>query len=132
MILKKTASHIPAVGTKQYALLSRLLSGDRVDPFTALQEINLPTLNARASELRRMGWPVMSKKEPHPNPALRGEKIVVFFFDEHFRTWIAQNADQHPDAYPGQEGRGKFARDTKPPNKQPSELAKALDILLKA
>lgn len=100
--------HIPPEGTKQYKLLSRLLRGERVDPFTALMEINLPTVNARASELRSMGWPVQSKKEPHPK--LTDEKIVVFYFDTHFRHWMTQNPGSHPSEYPGQEGRGKFAK----------------------
>ena len=58
-----TADHIPSERSKQYKLLSLLLRGVRVDPFTALMELNLPTLNARASELRAMGWPVRSKRE---------------------------------------------------------------------
>lgn len=130
MTVERKADHIPATGTKQYALLSRLLAGQRVDPFVALQEMNLPTLNARASELRKMGWPVMSKKEPHPNPALRGEKIVVFYFDAHFRQWIADNASLHPDAYPGQEGRGKFARDAAAVSDPEGPLRRGLDVLL--
>lgn len=109
MSVTRKATHVPPEGTKQYQLLARLLRGERVDPFTALMEINLPTVNARASELRRMGWPVRSKKEPHPK--LPNEKIVVYFLDDHFRRWIGENPDQHPSTYPGQEGRGKFAAD---------------------
>jgi hypothetical protein len=101
------APHIPAKGTKQYQLLSRLLAGDQVDPFTALMEMNLPTVNARASELRRMGWPVMSKKSPHPK--LKSEWVVVFYFDQHFRRWVVDHPHLPPVEYTGQEGRGKFA-----------------------
>jgi len=103
-----SAPHIPSEGTKQYALLSRLLNGEQIDPFTSLMEMNLLTINARASELRALGWPVQSKKRPHPK--LTGETVVVYYFDMHFRHWITENPDKHPREYPGQEGRGKFAK----------------------
>ncbi len=107
MSTSRKADHIPPEGTKSYKLLSKLLRGDRVDPFTALMELNLPTVNARASELRAMGWPVMSKREPHPK--LTDETIVVFYFDTHFRLWVVANPDKHPNEYPSREGRGKFS-----------------------
>lgn len=106
--------HIPPEGTKQRDLLARLLRGDKVDPFTALMEMNLLSVNARASELRARGWPVQSRKEPHPK--LADEKIVVYYFDQHFRHWMTKNPDQHPCEYAGQEGRGKFAKDTSTKN----------------
>lgn len=100
--------HIPSEKSKAYDLLRRLLRGDRVDPFTALMEMNLLSVNARASELRKAGWPVLTKDEPHPK--LADEKVVVYYFDQHFRHWMTNNPDRHPEEYPGQEGRGKFAK----------------------
>lgn len=92
------ASHIPSRGSKQYVLLEALLRGVRVDPFIALMEWNLPSLNARVSELRKMGWPVRSIPLPHPK--LPDEMITVYVLDAHFRRWMIANATQHPRDYP--------------------------------
>lgn len=100
------ARHIPPKGTKQRKVLEALLQGERVDPFYALMELNLSTLNARVSELRRMGWPVRSLPVPHPK--LENEKVHQFFLDSHFRRWILESPDRHPGEYPHSEGRGKF------------------------
>lgn len=105
------STHIPKEGSKPYALLRLLLEGQRVDPFLALMELNMPTVHARVSELRRKGWPIRSVKLPHPK--LKDETIVSYFLDTHFRRWIAQNADKHPSEYSGREGRGKFWHWTK-------------------
>lgn len=100
-------SYIPPTGTKLYALLLVLLKGEIVDPIYAVGNLNLPTVNARASELRAMGWPVMQKRMAHP--VLTDEQMTAFYFDRHFRSWVAENPGRPPSEYPGQEGRGKFA-----------------------
>lgn len=102
-------AHIPPEGTKQRMLLAALLRGERVDPFIALMEFNLPTLHARASELRKMGWPVRAEDVAHPK--LGRETVRRYFFDTHFRRWMQDNPDLAPSEYSGQEGRGKFAKD---------------------
>jgi len=94
----QAATHIPSRGSKQYVLLEALLRGVRVDPFIALMEWNLPSLNARVSELRKMGWPVRSIALPHPK--LRDETITAYVLDAHFRRWMIANATQHPRDYP--------------------------------
>lgn len=101
------ARFYPKEGTKQYALLRELLNGEEVDVLHAYLHLNLPTVQARAAELRRMGWPVRSIERPHPR--LAGETVVVYVLDKHFRIWIGQNAEAHPSDYPCQDGRGKFA-----------------------
>jgi len=98
----------PNRGTKQYRLLNALLQGRRVDPAYAVLNFNLPTLQARASELRRMGWPIRTEKEGHPR--LKGETWDVYFMDEHFRGWIMDNPGRHPAEYGFSEGRGRFTR----------------------
>lgn len=97
----------PHDGTKLARLLEVLLAGERVDPFYALMELNLATLQARVSELRRLGWPIRSIELAHPK--LENERIVAYFVDTHFRRWLAANRGVHPSAYPFAEGRGKFA-----------------------
>lgn len=103
----RRAKHIPQEGTKQFALLRALLQGATVDPIYAVAELNLPTANARASELRRMGWPIRDTQVPHPK--LEREVMTAYFFDTHFRAWMAANMDKHPSEYPYKEGRGKFS-----------------------
>jgi hypothetical protein len=100
------APHVPAEGTKSYRLLGALLKGVAVDAGYAYTELNLPTLQARASELRKLGWPVRAIERPHPK--LVHEMTTFYLLDGNFRQWIAQNPDRHPSHYPGQEGRGKY------------------------
>ena len=105
------APHIPKTGTKLYLLLEALLEGKEVDPFMAMMEFNLPTVQARASELRRMGWPVRALDYAHPK--LKDERIVVYKFDASFLRWIKAHPSNHPSEYPHQDGRGRFANWTK-------------------
>jgi len=89
----------------------KLLQGERVDPLSAIWELNLPTLQARVSELRRIGWPIRADEVEHPS--LPGEKMVAYWLDAHFRRWWSSNATTHPADYPFTDGRGKFAGWTK-------------------
>lgn len=101
------APHIPPHGSKSYRLLSFMLAGTIVDPFFALMELNMPTLAARVSELRRLGWPVRSLERPHPK--LMDEAMTAYGLDGHFRNWLIQNPQQHPSEYPDNDGRMRFA-----------------------
>lgn len=106
-------SPFPNKGSKTHKLLTYLLNGERVDPFFALMEINLPTAHARVSELRKLGWPIRSIQVPHPK---LDERVTAYVLDTHFRAWyITQQKETgtypHPLDYSGQEGRGKFAKD---------------------
>jgi hypothetical protein len=98
----------PKKGTKGYKLLRVLIRGDHVTPLSAVTQLNLPTLQARASELRKVGWPVRVMKEPHPY--LRGEEWDVYYFDDVFKLWLLQNEGKHPNQYPSQMGRGKYGK----------------------
>lgn len=100
------APHVPTAGTKLYRLLQALLKGVEVDPGYAYTELNLPTLQARASELRKLGWPVRALERPHPK--LINERTTFYLLDSNFRQWIAANPRVHPKNYPGMEGRGKY------------------------
>jgi hypothetical protein len=100
------APHVPAHGTKSYRLLAALLKGVQVDPGYAYMELNLPTLQARASELRKMGWPVRALERPHPK--MVNEMTTYYLLDNHFRSWIAANPEKHPKLYSGRDGRGKY------------------------
>lgn len=103
-----SAPHVPPVGTKLYKLLAALLKGVEVDPGYAYMELNLSTLQARASELRKMGWPVRALEKPHPK--LINERITVYLLDSGFRRWIAENPGTHPREYQIQDGRGKYGK----------------------
>ena len=98
----------PNKGDKKHTLLSALLNGVRVDPFIALMEMNVSVVQARMAELRKMGWPIRTIRLPHPK--LAGETVVAYFLDTHFRGWVLAHEGAHPADYPGQEGRGKFAK----------------------
>lgn len=102
----KRVSPYPAEGTKAYKLLAALLSGQKVDPWWALDNLNLPTVHARCAELRRVGWPVRTVMEPHPR--LPGEVYPVYSLAADFRRWIVANPSRHPGEYQDDDGRGKF------------------------
>lgn len=108
-VVKTNSAHLPAQGTKLYRLLSALLKGVEVDPGYAYQELNLPTLQARASELRKLGWPVRAIDKPHPK--LINERTTVYLLDAQFRRWIVSNPSKTPADYPVSEGRGKYAKE---------------------
>lgn len=97
----------PNKGSKSHRLLAMLLNGVRITPHVALMRLNLLTVQARASELRKSGWPVRTTKEPHPE--LRGEEWIVYYFDDAFRLWMLQNVGKHPFEYGSAAGRGKYA-----------------------
>ena len=92
---------------KARSLLRELLNGREMSVIDTLMEFNLMTPNARVSEMRKMGWPIKSLKQPHPT--LLTEKITVYYMDVRFRKWWLDNW-QHasPADYENAEGRGKF------------------------
>jgi hypothetical protein len=100
------AKHVPKNGSKAYLLLGALLEGVRVDPIYATAQLNLLTVNARVSELRKLGWPIRTISVPHPK--FRRETMPSYYLDAHFRAWMTENPGQHPGAYPDTDGRGKF------------------------
>lgn len=107
-IIPADAPHVPPRKSKLYRLLAALLQGVMVDPGYAYDKLNLPTLQARCSELRKMGWPVRAVERPHHN--LINEQTTFYLLDSDFRRWIAANPQKHPGDYPGQDGRGKYAQ----------------------
>ena len=104
------APHVPTRGTKLYKLLALLLKGIEVDPGYAYEELNLPTLQARCSELRKLGWPVRAIEKPHHK--LINERTTVYLLDSGFRRWVASNPQAHPFDYGVSDGRGKYANKT--------------------
>ena len=84
---------------KSRAMLEALLRGVEVDFMHAYMEWNLATPMARASEFRRMGWPVASLKKPHET--LANEEKTVYYIDASFRRWWhTQNPEiTHPWDY---------------------------------
>lgn len=102
----RKADHIPPKGTKLYKLLGVLLKGVEVDVGYAYDNLNLSTLQARCSELRRMGWPVRTLERPHPR--LVSEMTTVYLLDTQFRRWLAANPAAHPKTYAVSDGRGKY------------------------
>lgn len=110
-LTQSEVSPFPNRDSQQYRLLDALLGGARVDPISAIRDLNVMIVSARVSELRRLGWPVRAKAVPHPNTEkFPAEKITVYWLDEHFRDWIGREGlGQHPSAYPFKDGRGKFA-----------------------
>lgn len=91
----------PQPESSQGVVLSALLQGRTLDVGQAFLEWNLPTLPSRVSELRRLGWPIRSDKQPHPR--LLGQFISVYFIDRRFRDWYS--AGKHPKDYPDKDGR---------------------------
>ena len=109
-------SPFPAEGTSQYRLLAALLAGDFITPVTAIMDLNVNIVSARVSELRRMGWPIRSREEPHPNRTkFPNDNLPSYFLDQHFRMWIGgpEGRGKHPAEYPFVDGRGKFSDWTK-------------------
>jgi hypothetical protein len=104
---KTLPNYLPEKGSKAFALLHMLLRGERVTSDVAYMDLNIPALQARVSELRRRGWPIRTLEALHPR--LKNETIAVYRLDEHFRHWVLANPGRHPGAYPGEDGRGKFA-----------------------
>lgn len=100
------ATHVPKKGSKSYLLLGALLQGVQIDPIYATSQLNLLTVNARVSELRKLGWPIRTLEVPHPK--FLNEVMPSYYLDAHFRAWMTTNPGKHPGAYPGAEGRGKF------------------------
>lgn len=106
--IKVDATHLPPKRTKGARLLLALLRGEKLDPGTAFEKYNLTTMYARASELRKLGWPIGVIYKPHPKQI--GEEYPVYGFDDHFLRWVGDRAGQDvdPTTYEHQAGRGKF------------------------
>lgn len=106
-IVSAKNNSVPNRNSKSYRLLDLLLKGMTVDPQVAYMQLNLPTVQARISELRRIGWPIRSLDIPHP--VLERERVKAYVLDTHFRAWMTDNPGRHPAEYPFKDGRGKFA-----------------------
>lgn len=106
-------SPFPAEGTQQYRLLTALLDGRMIDPITAITDLNVGIVAARAAELRRLGWSVRTMEIPHPNKAdFPDATLTRYFMDQHYRAWMKDSpAGTHPDEYPFDDGRGRFTAD---------------------
>jgi len=53
--------HVPERGTMTYELLMALKNGERLTPLTALERYRCFSLSQRMGELRRSGWPIVSR-----------------------------------------------------------------------
>lgn len=104
--IKVDATHLPPKRTKGARLLLALLRGEKLDPATAFAEYNLTTMHARASELRKLGWPIQVVYKAHPKQV--GEEYPVYGFDDHFLRWVGNREQVDPTKYKYQGGRGKF------------------------
>ncbi len=104
------ADPFPKRGTQQFRLLSALLAGEKITAISAIVSLNVMIVSARASELRKMGWPIRTTETPHPNrEAYTNETLTVYMLDNHFRHWIGSDHSRHPAQYEDNDGRGKFA-----------------------
>ena len=52
---------LPEKGTMTWDLLMALQSGERLTPLTALERYRCFSLSQRMGELRRSGWPIVSR-----------------------------------------------------------------------
>jgi len=93
-------------GGRGLQILAAMLNGESLTTIESILQFNLPTINARCAELRRMGWPVRRKDVPHPR--LPGEVMLAYYFDAHFRAWFMDHIQEWPGNYKGGDGRGKF------------------------
>lgn len=105
---------LPPEGTQQWRVLMGLLDGDKITPIGAIIDYNCFTVNARCSELRKLGWPIRVIDVPHPNQTkFPGAMLPCYLLDYHFRSWIKQRLpdgqSRHPLDYPSDDGRGKFS-----------------------
>jgi len=102
-----TSKHWFPTPEKTRKFLVALLNGQKTTTIDTLLEFNLQTPNARASELRSMGWAIRTGNVRHPK--LEGEVIKAYYMDVHFLNWWRQHTDIDPFNYGAQDGRGKFA-----------------------
>lgn len=56
-----TFAKVPEYGTMTYQLLRALKSGERLTPLSALERYQCFSLSQRMGELRRAGWPIVSR-----------------------------------------------------------------------
>lgn len=112
-----TAPHpnpLPEEGTQQWRVLMGLLDGDKITPISAIISYNCFAINARCSELRKLGWPILTMQVPHPNQTkFPSAQLPCYLLDAHFRRWMHERdpetgKSKHPLDYPFQAGRGKF------------------------
>jgi len=108
---------LPPEGTQQWRVLIGLLDGDKITPVSAIIDYNCFAINARCSELRKIGWPIRTLYVPHPNrEKFPNDQLPCYTLDAHFRQWMSERdpetgRSKHPADYPSQDGRGKFAED---------------------
>lgn len=105
------ANPFPPEGSQQYRLLAALLKGEQVTAISAIVGLNVMIVSARASELRKLGWPIRTMDIPHPNrDEFPTATLPMYFLDQHFRRWIGgEGKGKHPALYSDTDGRGKFA-----------------------
>lgn len=101
----------PSKDSQQERLLKGLLAGDKITNISAIVDYNCPMINARCSELRKMGWPIRTLTIPHPNQTkFPNATLPVYVIDAHFRQWAVDSLEgTHPYDYQFTDGRGKFA-----------------------
>ena len=56
-----TFAKVPEYGTMTYQLLRALKSGERLTPLSALERYQCFSLSQRMGDLRRAGWPIVSR-----------------------------------------------------------------------
>lgn len=103
---------LPLNSSQGWRILMGLLDGDPITPIGAIIDYNCFAVNARCSELRKLGWPIRTLTVPHPNQTkFRGAQLPCYVLDAHFLRWIKAETGRHPLDYPSQSGRGKFTTD---------------------
>lgn len=103
---------LPSQNSQAFRVLEGLLRGDKISPITAVVDYNCFAVNARCSELRKLGWPVSVIDVPHPNQTKFPDTFLpCYYFDNHFLRWMNANKEKEPSDYPSQSGRGKFVSD---------------------
>lgn len=103
---------LPPEGAQQWRVLMGLLAGDKITPIGSIIDYNCFAINARCSELRKLGWPIRTIDVPHPNQTKFPNAVLpCYLLDNHFRRWIKDHPGAHPLDYPSQSGRGKFVTD---------------------
>lgn len=57
----------PQRGTMTWELLAALQNGERLTPLIALQKYACLSLSQRIGELKRQGWPILTRSVPLPS-----------------------------------------------------------------
>ena len=70
---------VPPKGTQNYRLLIAMQSGERLSVAKALTEYGVYALSQRCGELRRMGWPIMSRLVEVES----GARVALYWMESH-------------------------------------------------